>query len=779
MYVDDSKIISSGSLFLTGIGGDGGQHISGMYLWFSEFSSAGDTIITGTAGEGDVVNNGQGIVFDVVSLTVDSADEIKIKGTGSGVGLDKENQNKVVNRLTSGEGIYLYDSLITSLNSSAPVEFIGRGGESEDQINSKDNTGIKIIDSIINSENGGGPQFYTGQGGIGGELNSGLLIDNSTIKANAGNLSFTGVGGSGINIKESLGVSVYNSTFDGASIVFDGTGGESVLKKDSFDVFGNDTFNQTADNIGVRIDLSTIASNSSNLSITGAGGTLTVDGIINPDRDNEIDAISVASSLEGVTLSNISSSSPGATYISGQAGKPIAGDKNRGTTIINSTFQMATALPASERNAFAQSVDNRIEGNAYSGTNDNYGLSIDSTDIESTNQDLTLAGRGGLKATGEKNYGIYIGNQSSVKVGKDGNSKLLNIYGAGGDGTDMTGGILTENTSYTVDGTINMHGESQGADKFGNNSVEIFNGVNISSSDDSNISGSNNVNISDADISSGNDTNITAENDINLADSTVDSGNNTNLDADNNINLAGSTINSGNNTNLNADNNINLADSTINSGKDTNLNAGNNIDIVGSTINSGNNTNLKAGESINIEESSLSAGNTINLQATNITTVAVELNSQELSIQSNNFTSNNRNQTDSNIDGDSLSLNLISEQQSESKNYSDEQLTMRLSGNVNYFSEPSPSNSSEQSNDSSGRENNTEANTSDQTSDQSIGSSTALTSEEIQQRHNQSEEQSATFVAEQLGLKRQPALSVQAIQQMLTNGELMMNSARQ
>ena len=159
--------------------------------------------------------------------------------------------------------------------------------------------------------------------------------------------------------------------------------------------------------------------------------------------------------------------------------------------------------------------------------------------------------------------------------------------------------------------------------------------------------------------------------------------------------------------------------------------------------------------------------------------MAVELNSQELSIQSNNFTSNNRNQTDSNIDGNSLSLNLISEQQSESKNYSDEQLTMRLSGNVNYFSEPSPSNSSEQSNDSSGRENNTEANTSDQTSDQSIGSSTALTSEEIQQRHNQSEEQSATFVAEQLGLKRQPALSVQAIQQMLTNGELMMNSARQ
>ena len=103
---------------------------------------------------------------------------------------------------------------------------------------------------------------------------------------------------------------------------------------------------------------------------------------------------------------------------------------------------------------------------------------------------------------------------------------------------------------------------------------------------------------------------------------------------------------------------------------------------------------------------------------------------------------------------------------------------MSLSGNVDYFSEQSPSISSEKDNDPPERENNTEADTSQQTSEQSAGSSTALSSEEIQQRHNQSEEQSANFVAEQLGLKRQPALSVQAIQQMLTNGELMMNSAK-
>ena len=294
-------------------------------------------------------------------------------------------------------------------------------------------------------------------------------------------LSLTGLGGAGINIKESSGISLDKTILNSASIALLGTGGESTLKKNALDETSNDTFKQTADNIGVEIKDSSLTSTSGTLFITGSGGKLSVDGIVNPDQDDEIDAISVASSLEGVTLSNVTTSTAGPTFISGQAGKPIAGDMNRGTTIVGSTIQTATASTETNvaRNALQEPIENRIEGNAYSGTNDNYGLSIDSTDIESTHQDLILSGTGGLKATGEKNFGIYIGNASSVTVGSEGNSKLLNIYGAGGDGTDMTGGILTENTSYTVDGTINMYGESQGAGQFGDNSVEIYDGVNV------------------------------------------------------------------------------------------------------------------------------------------------------------------------------------------------------------------------------------------------------------------------------------------------------------
>ena len=172
--------------------------------------------------------------------------------------------------------------------------------------------------------------------------------------------------------------------------------------KDAVNEEGLDTFNQTADNIGIEIKNSQFTVLSGELSISGNGGLLSVDGITNPDTDSDVEAISVASSLEGVTLTNITSSSPGATYISGQAGKPIAGDMNRGTTIVGSTIQTATASTETNvaRNALEEPIENRIEGNAYSGTNDNYGLSIDSTDIESMHQDLILSGTGGLKATG-------------------------------------------------------------------------------------------------------------------------------------------------------------------------------------------------------------------------------------------------------------------------------------------------------------------------------------------------------------------------------------------
>ena len=252
------------------------------------------------------------------------------------------------------------------------------------------------------------------------------------------------------------------------SIELKGGGGDCVITKNAINEKGEDTFNQTAENRGIRIQDATLTAQSGHVSLSGNGGTLLVNGIKNPDKDSEVTAISQASDLEGVSLKDVSSKSTQWTYIGGRAGQPIAGNKNSGTTIVSSTIRTATKIPTtsssstvaekSKARSISPAQENRIEGNAFSGTNDNYGLTIDNTTIESKYDSLTLAGQGGLKAIGEKNYGIYIRNGSSIEVGSEDSSHNLKIYGAGGDGTDITGGILTENTSYKGSGNIVMVG---------------------------------------------------------------------------------------------------------------------------------------------------------------------------------------------------------------------------------------------------------------------------------------------------------------------------------
>ena len=239
--------------------------------------------------------------------------------------------------------------------------------------------------------------------------------------------------------------------------------------------------------------------------------------------------------FRSVSLKDVSSKSTQWTYIGGQAGQPIAGNKNSGTTIVSSTIRTATKIPTTSSSstvaekAKARSIspaqENRIEGNAFSGTNDNYGLTIDNTTIESKYDSLTLAGQGGLKATGEKNYGIYIRNGSSIEVGSEDSSHNLKIYGAGGDGTDITGGILTENTSYKGSGNIVMVGASQGTGDL-SDAIEISKDVSIESGEDTDISSNNNVNISDSSVDTGNDLTLSAEEDLNVNESEISSDEN-------------------------------------------------------------------------------------------------------------------------------------------------------------------------------------------------------------------------------------------------------------
>lgn len=599
IYIDEAIIGNKdGLITLTGRGGNGGYFITGVELYNALITSSKDINVDGSGGSGDNVNFASGIL----------SKDTKLKSIGGDVKLlGKGGEGTVVE---DGHGIYLSNNDI-ALSDSNKLSMQGTGSEASNQIDSNTNTGITLEATKIN---GGSSLNLTGTGGTGGKFNTGLEILETDIETE-GTIKLDGTGGKGTNIKAAIGIQIGDesagSSLVAKSIEITGSGGTSTLKEGAINKDGEDTFQETANNVGVDIDNSSLvstykplssldnegnslASSGRNISIMGTGGNLSIGEIINPDSNEDIEKISKASFLQGINISTSTINSNDALFISGEAGKPIAGNANSGTSIKQSTLTSATVV------ATDRSTDNRIEGKAYSGTNNNYGLSIKATDIVSTNQDLDLSGRGGLKATGENNFGIYIGETSSVTVGSSSNPSVLNIFGAGGNGTNLTGGILTENTSYEIEGSIKMFGESQGAGGFGNASVEFIQNIDITVSDDALIEGGNNVNINEANINAGGTTTI---------------------DAFGNVNISKTNITSGMDTNILADGSINIIETSISSGQDTNIQAQGNIVISSSQLN---------------------AMNSILLQADSISTMDVEFNAQEVATISNSILEDNR-----------------------------------------------------------------------------------------------------------------------------------------
>ena len=798
VFIEDSNFNLTGNLEVDGTGGDGGSLVTGVETVYSDFTIKGNVLIKGNGGKGDIIRFAEGILIWDSDFNV-SGNQIQLDGRG-GTG----------SKIRDGIGIELDTTDIISLNSDSTIQLNGFGGVATNKIDSKDNTGIKLsnVDII-----GGRYQNIIGVGGNGGKKNNGLLVRNTLLKTESGHLTLSGTGGEGINIQKGSGIvidadlstenssaesdssqetsSAVNSSSElkARSIKMEGSGGTSVITKNAINEKGEDTFNQTAENRGIRIQNAEITAHSGQVSLLGHGGTLLVDGIKNPDKDSEVTAISQASDLEGVSLKDVSSTSTQWTYIGGQAGQPIAGNKNSGTTLLSSTIRTATESQAAtsdstvSEKAKAKSItslqDNRIEGNAFSGTNDNYGLTIDKTTIESTYRPLTLAGQGGLKATGEKNYGIYIRNGSSIKVGSEDSLYNLNIYGAGGDGTDMTGGILTENTSYKGSGKILMVGTSSGSGEL-SDSIEIFNNVSIESDDDTDISGNNNVNISDSSVDTGGDLNLNAEEDLNINESEISTDENLNAAAGNDINIENSEIDSEGDVNTTAGDDITIDNSEIDSEGDVNATAGNDITVADSEIES-NNTSLEA-NTVEIEDTTLSADQNLEIiaisglditsseldasdaialnsysiavESSTVTTTDLAINSTELTqkesgFEANSYSINNEQDSDDNSSGalQSLGLDVNSSLQSagsqandSTQTQSNSELTMSLAGGVNYILDDSAQESSSNNSQASSSETNSSTSASTESDEGSSGDNKSISSDASSDSKSESEQ---------------------------------------
>ena len=697
IYLEENYI-EGGAISFTGNSGDGGLLVTGIEMYANSIATTGDIYLFGKGGAGDKVTLAEGI-FSADNNIKALAGNISLEGIGG-----------EANLIENGNGVASINDTI-SLDNEYTLSINGEGGSANNKIDSINNPGITLLGSTIE---GGKAHNFIGQGGNGGQNNTGIELIETKLTAD-GIISLSGTGGDGINIKRAVGIQigdeVVESSLKAKAIEITGYGGTSSLKEGAINKDGKDTFEETANNTGVNINNSSLVATSGSISVLGTGGSLSTEDIANPETNTDIEKVSKASFLQGINLTTSEIHSNDAFFISGEAGKPVAGNDNSGTLINQST------LTSGSKAATDNSLDNRIEGKAYSGTNNNFGLSIKATDITSTNQDLALSGRGGLKATGESNFGIYIGDSSSITVGSSSNPSLLNIFGAGGNGKNLTGGILTENTTYEIEGSIKMYGESQGAGGFGDASVEFIQNVDIIVSDDISIEGNN---------------------DININKTTIDAGGTTTIDGIGDINIF---------------------ESNIASGENTNILAGGSIDIVETSINSGQDTNIQAQEEIAIASSQLNATNNIRLQAESISATDIEFNSQEISTISNSV-----------LEGNSHSKN--------------NQLTLNLSGNVNYSPEEQSSqstNSSNESNDASKNDKADEANESAEKQKQTnksntnLASSTKLTAKAIQESHEKSEKMSTDFVSSKLGLKRQEPVSIQDVQRMLTSGQHIMN----
>ena len=220
-------------------------------------------------------------------------------------------------------------------------------------------------------------------------------MKDTTITASNGAISLNGTGGEGTNIEQAIGVRLEGIEVQGEikanAITITGNGGTSNLRRDALDENGVDTFQQTANNVGVVVDQFDLEAKAGDLSVTGTGGALVLHETANDDNTGS-GQLSTSFNIEGLNINDATTISSRSTFLKGSAGQPISETE---TGEQRSRTPPARRPTLRARQKCFQQIPSKIASKGMpSSTNDNYGLSISNTDIESNNQDLTLAGSG-------------------------------------------------------------------------------------------------------------------------------------------------------------------------------------------------------------------------------------------------------------------------------------------------------------------------------------------------------------------------------------------------
>ncbi|BAQ60477.1 alkaline phosphatase [Geminocystis sp. NIES-3708] len=504
--VSESKIIqtNSGKITLIGEGSKSGTGNGNDGVRIENVNSQitaknGSISITGTAGTGSQQNRGVLLVNN--GLITSEIGNISVNGTGGNTGISNYGV-----WLTSGGSI-----VSTGIDANAAqINVTGEGAITA--TGNIDNDGVRIDGTNSKISSVAGAIAITGTAGNGTNGNRGVVVfNNGVVTSGTGNIAVNGTGsgtGSG-----NYGVYLIGNAINGGVISSTGTGANAA----TITVTGQGSLNSTGgSNDGVRIEgtNSKISSIAGAISITGTGGKgaqsrgiwIASNGLITSETGNitvkgtGTDAGFRSYGVALVTGGGITSTGTGANAaaitVTGQ-GTSTSNVENIGVYIDGANTKISSLNGAIS-----------VRGTGGNGTNDNYGVylggtgQISSTGTGANAATITITGQGSTSATGNNNDGIRLNN--STVQSNDGNIVLTGTGGGTGTtqlGVRIIGGAKIESTGKA---TINIKGFGSENAVSTNYGVQVTGGSSAITSIDGDItiegtgggSGSNNRGVS-------------------------------------------------------------------------------------------------------------------------------------------------------------------------------------------------------------------------------------------------------------------------------------------
>ncbi len=416
----DSTVESNGgALTVRGTAGGNGSYNVGVNVQNSTLKSAGAaTTVSGIGGSGTDDNTGV-IVFGNTAL---------VQGAGSGIQITGSTTALAAG--TASRGVVIAGA--ADVLATAGTIHITGGGATNAQ--GGVNYGVQLQDAGTSVIATAGSVGITGTAGgqtavAAGSNNIGVFASDATITAGAGSLNVTGFGGSGANDND--GVRVFTSTLSattGATLA--GTALQNATLANAL---------TGGTNNGVYLSASQVSTSGGNLEISGIAGDSTAQVSDNMGVRVEL----------GSVITNSSTSAADRILITGLGAAGATGTGNRGVLVDSSTVQATGA-------AFVS-----VQGTARSGTDTNRGVEISAATVSSNTGTIGITGQGA--GSGSNNGGVAVlamGGTPGVVTSTGGAVTVIGSGSAAATGSSNIGVLVSGEDSRIVatGSTVNITG---------------------------------------------------------------------------------------------------------------------------------------------------------------------------------------------------------------------------------------------------------------------------------------------------------------------------------